>query len=271
MRDTKEQKIIVLTELNDSDNNLILHGIKIASIFKKELCLFHNYKKKGKSEYGNIRRILNDYKRVVKNTFPTLPVSSLITEGDLTYLLDILTDDYDAILILVRAHSFKKHAKSVRESPLPFLFINTDNTKITNYTRIVAPIDLRKENSDIALWCSYFGRFNNSEIIAIAANDKNKANIRMVTKNIVLIKKLLVKFNISHKIYKGKSSSLRIQSEALEFARSSKSDLMIILGSSVITPIDLLIGLPEHKIIKKAENFPVLVINPRRDMYILCD
>lgn len=89
--------------------------------------------------------------------------------------------------------------------------------------------------------------------------------------NVALSRKLFQKFKIEHKIFRGTKSSLQNSFEALDLALSSKSDLLIILGSSVITPLDWLIGLPEKKIIKRAENLPVLVINPQKDNYILCD
>jgi hypothetical protein len=82
---------------------------------------------------------------------------------------------------------------------------------------------------------------------------------------------LFQKFKIEHKIYKGAKSSLQNAFEALDLALTSDCDLLVILGSSVITPLDRLIGLPEKKIIKKAGNLPVLLINPRKDNYILCD
>jgi hypothetical protein len=89
--------------------------------------------------------------------------------------------------------------------------------------------------------------------------------------NVAICKKLFQKFKIEHKIFRGTKSSLQNSFEALELALSSESDLLVILGSSTITPLDLLIGLPEKKIINRAENLPVLFINPRRDNYILCD
>jgi len=133
------------------------------------------------------------------------------------------------------------------------------------------PVDIRKENSDAALWCSWFGRFNKSEVVVIGANDKDREMQKMVGHNILLAKKLFNKFQIRHKVYKGIKSSLGNAFEALELAKSSESDLLVILGSSTITPLDWLIGLPERKIIKQAEQLPVLFINPRRDNYILCD
>jgi hypothetical protein len=44
-----------------------------------------------------------------------------------------------------------------------------------------------------------------------------------------------------------------------------------LLGSSFITLLDLLIGLPEEKIVKKADHFAVLVINPKRETYLVCE
>jgi len=57
----------------------------------------------------------------------------------------------------------------------------------------------------------------------------------------------------------------------LELALSSNCDLLIILGSSNITPLDWVVGLPERKIIDNAGAIPVLIVNPRKDNYILCD
>ncbi len=130
---------------------------------------------------------------------------------------------------------------------------------------------MRKENKDLALWGSYMGRFNNSEILTLAANDKDKTNKKQVSLNILSIKKLLHKLNIQHSIFKGKKNSFGIQYEALDIAKKQYLDLLIILGSTTITFADKIIGLPEKKILKKAGDIPVMIINPQRDMYIMCD
>src|SRR5690606_27146740 len=110
-----------------------------------------------------------------------------------------------------------------------------------------------------------------SEVVIVAANDRSKYEQHKVAKNIMVIKQLYKKFKVRHKIYKGVKSSFGNAFEALEVAKNSNCDLLIILGSSVVTPIDLIVGLPERKIVKRAGELPVLVVNPRRDNYILCD
>lgn len=269
MAEKKDQKIIVLAENAESDKILILHGIKLAGAFKKELCLLYVHPENKKS--NQISETLDGYKKVVGNEIPTLRVSTLILTGKPEGLMEDLADKYEAVLIISRASRFQKLSGVLRVSPIPFLFVNETRTEIPEYKKIVLPVDLRKETKDAVLWASYFARFNNSGVNVLAATDKNKENIRSVTKNILSIKNLFSKLNIAVKVFKGKQNSLNIQFEALELAKSSGADLIIVLGSSYISFIDLLIGLPEKKMIKKAGDLPVLIINPRKDMYILCD
>lgn len=270
MSEKKEQKIVVFTTLTPSDKTLILNGINLASVFKKELCLVYRMKYKDSKKSKTFKQKLVEYTIPIKREIPTLKTSVLLLKKKLREAPDILADDHEAILFIADAGQFNKFSKAVTESPVPFLFVHSE-TSLSSFKTIVLPIDLRKENSDSALWTSWFGRFNQSEIIAIAANEKNKESQKEVARNVTLAKKLYLKFNVTHKMFKGRKSSLQNSYEALEFAISEKADLLVLLGSSVITPLDWLIGLPERKIIRNAENLPVLLVNPRRDNYILCD
>ena len=271
MAEVKHQKIVVLLSLNLTDKNLILNGIRIATIFRKELCLCYNYSKKEKHKKDEFRDQLTAYLIPVKNELPGLPISTLLLSESLTDLPEKLADNYEGILVISGTSEFSKYAKSIAESSIPFLFVNEKEEQLSEFKKLILPIDLRKENSDSALWCSYFGRFNSAGIIVVAANDKGKDEQKQVSVNVALSKKLFQKLKIEHKIFRGTKSSLNNSFEALDLALSSQSDLLVILGSSVITPLDLLIGLPEKKILKRAGSLPVLVINTRKDNYILCD
>jgi len=271
MPEKKDQKIIVLMTLTPSDKTLITNGIKISSIFKKELCLVYNCKKKEKKQHLKYKALLNEVVPPIKKELPGIKISTLLLFDSKITLTNKLADDYEAIFIIARASDFSKHSSSLAESVIPFLFINENRETVPEFKKLILPIDMRKQASESALWGSYFGRFNKSELVLIAANDKGKEEEEQIAKSVVLSKKLFKKFNISHKVFKGSKGSFRNSFEALEYANSSDCDLLVILGSSTITPLDLLIGIPERKIINKAGNLPVLVINPRRDNYMLCD
>lgn len=271
MQTIKAQKIVVFLRINENDKNLILNGIRIAYIFKKELCLFYHQKKEKGEEIEKIRATLSTYIDTVGIELPGLPVSSLILNKSMEELPDLLADDYEAIILLADAARFSDYSKALAESPVPFLFIHGKTQKVFDFKKLVVPFDLRKECSESAIWASHFGRFNQAAVVVVAATHSWKEEQNEVTRHVAFAKKLFQKFKIEHKIFRGNTSSLRITFEALDLALSAECDLLVILGSSVITPLDLLIGLPENKIMKKAGELPVLVINPAKDNYLLCD
>jgi hypothetical protein len=270
MTATRDQKIIVLTELKPTDNSLILNGIKIAFLFKKELCLLYNYRKKDKKFHSDFKKTLQSYVVPLKKDLPHLKVSTLLLSESKSDLSDVLAEKYEAIFMVANSIQFKRYSRVLSDSSIPLLFVRPES-KIMQFNHLVQPIDLRKENADSSLWCSYFGRFNQAEIVVVAANDKGKKEKRQLANNVEQARKLYRKFKIQHKIYKGSKSSFRNSFEGLHLALSSDCNLLVILGSSVVTPLDLILGLPERKIIQRAGNLPVLVINARKDNYILCD
>lgn len=270
MSEKKEQKIIVFTTFTTADKTLILNGIKLASVFKKELCLVYQTNNRKTINSEKIKQRLMAFTVPLKQEIPTLKTSVLILKANLREAPEILADDHEAILLVADSTRLKTYSKAVTESPVPFLFVHS-NGPVSMFKNIVLPIDLRKEISDSTLWSSWFGRFNQAHVIAIAANDKNRESQTQVARNVDFAKKLFLKLNVSHKLYKGRRSSLQNSFEALDFAQSENADLLILLGSSVITPLDWMIGLPERKIIRNAGSLPVLLVNPRRDNYILCD
>ena len=270
MSGKKEQKIIVLTSLSEDDRHLILYGSILALQFKKELCLAFLLNRKNRNNKSNIKIQLNAHLQPLKEKNPSLKTSVLLLEESRVNLPELLADDYEAILLVARAKDYKQYSSAVTRSPIPFLFTNMA-ASFSGIKKIIMPLDLRKENSDALLWGSWFGRFCNSVITLVAANDKDGDSKRQVHQNVMLSKKLFEKTGVLFKIIKGTRSSLFNSFEATDFAMNEDADLLIILGSSTITPLDWLIGLPERKIIKKAGKMSVLLVNPRRDNYILCD
>lgn len=271
MSENRQQKIVVLLSFTPSDKNVVLNGIKIAGIFKKELCLLYNFSKKEKQKKDSLKAKLQDYVFSIISEIPSLRISFLLISEKRSYLPEILADEYEAIIIIAAASEFSTYSKSVRESVVPFLFVNGYCDLIPDFKKVILPLDFRPENKDSTLWASYFGRFNRSEIVIINASDKGKEVQHLVAKNAFLAKNLFMKFKIEHRIFKGSKSSFRNSFEALQLAQTSNSNLLIILGSSSITPLDWLIGLPERKIVKQAVDLPVLIVNPRKDNYLLCD
>ena len=264
------QKIAVLLNLSDSDNMLIMNGIKLTSIFRKELLLVHYSKRESGKWPDSVKQRLHNLVIYYNKEVPGLKISGLCISGPASDLSLRLADENETIIIISDSKEYGKYSSAVSRSPVPFIFINPE-AGLSEFRKLVLPVDLRKGNSDSALWSTYFGRFNNSEIIVVAANQKGKYEKRQVAENTLIADKLMKKFQINHKIVRGRKSSLHNTFEAFNLALSVNCDLFVMLGSSTITPIDRLIGLPEKKIITHAGEVPVMLINSGLDNYYLCD
>jgi len=266
---TMNQKIVVFLGLGEYDANLIPYGVGLATVFRKELCLF--YHATGVYQADKCDLQLKEYRYSVQNHNPTLPVSILIAPFRKDKLAAVLSDEHEAILMVVGSSSFRRLSQSLQNSPIPFLFVNEKKPANVDFSRIFFPVDLRKQNKDAMKWIFYFGRYAGSEIIVIGAEDKWKSYREQVTSNLTAIKKNLLKYGINHKIYRGSRGSLGIHNEGFEAASRLHAGMMVLLGSSVFTLLDLILGLPEEKIVRRAKETAILVINPRRETYLVCE
>ncbi len=270
MKNLSEQKVTVFCDFSPSMNGTILHGIFITGFLGKELCLFSLTGKKSPNKEELLDR-LGEIARTIKSKAPQMVVSTLVLKGSLEQNAERLTEKYDSVILILNKQQLSKKLKALQESTIPFLFVDGKTTDLISYKHVILPVDYRKEMKETSLWASYLGRFNGAEVLVTAALEHNKENETKVKKNLIFIRKFLKKLQVQHVLQEGRSNSWKIQFEAMNNANQVNRDVLIILSSKNITLVDLLIGLPEKKIIRKAGRLPVLCINPSKDMNILCD
>jgi hypothetical protein len=185
--------------------------------------------------------------------------------------MDKLVNEYEAVLMVLHQADIKNFMRAFRESSIPFLFVNGSEPEYLRYKNVLVPVDYRKASKDTSLWASYFGRFNRSEIHVVYAHETNEYEAGRVTINANFFKKFLSSLYVRNQLIAGRSSSWGIVNETLSRAGEWEGDSMIFSGSSAITLIDLIIGLPEKKIVSNAGNLPIMLINPRKDICMMCD
>lgn len=263
------QKIVVLTTLGESDTPLIQCGIRVAAVFSKELCLF--YQAAGADHSLHLDHQLEEIRHRLQQEIPGLPVSAMVAPFRGERLATTLADEHEAIMIIAGASHFRQLAQSLQSSPIPFLFVNEKAPFVSDFRKIVFPVDLRHQNKDAMKWALWFGKHNQSEILAVGAHDRSREDQQQVDGLLAALKNLLSRAGVAHKIYRGTRSSLSVHTEGLVAAQQIGAGLFLLLGSSTITLLDLVLGLPEEKIVRHAGAIPVLVVNPRRETYLVCE
>lgn len=264
-----EQKIIVICDFSERMKEVIIHGARMADMLKKELCLTAIWK--DKSQKSEIQDKIVQTTRNLKLNLPDLPISWLLLQKSLRDNMQKLVDEYNGVLVVLHQTDIHWVLKAFQQSSIAFLFVNGELPRFLSYKNVLVPVDYRKASKETSLWASYLGRFNRSQVQLIYAHETNNEDAGRLMKNLEFFKKFLSSLNVRHQQIAGKASSWGICNETLNRADEWMGDLMIFSGSSSITLLDLMIGLPEKRIVKKAGHLPILLINPRKDICMMCD
>ena len=191
-----------------------------------------------------------------------------VTINDLNNI-DNLVEQEDAALLIIGINNNKEiqyHLNKCRQLRVPYIFIK--NTTNTNYDikTILLPITNLEEEREKAPFASSFARHFNCPITIYQPNDYGSK----AATNIEAIKNLLNTFNLNHTTTKGKKDSNNIELETAINNQTTNNALLIISASRDYGLDDIIFGPKERKIIKKT-NIPTMLINPRGDLYALCD
>lgn len=269
MSDISEQKVMVVCDFTDRMKDVILHGARFADILKKELCLLAVWK--NRDHQILVHQNLKATTQSLKSKLPSLQISSLLIKGSLRDNMVKIAKEYNAVLLILHQADIKSTLSAFRESYIAFLYVNGSEAINLRYKNVLVPLDYRKASKESALWASYLGRFNQSLVSVVYAKEKITDQAEKLSKNLNFMKKLFANLKVSHQLVQGKSGSWGIFNETLSRSVDLNGDVMVLVGSTYISFIDRIIGLPEEKMVKKAGHLSVLIINPQKEICVLCD
>ena len=176
-------------------------------------------------------------------------------------------EEKDAALLLIELTNKKniqQYLNLCRNLRIPYLFLQP-NTKY-NLSKISLPVTFLVEDKEKAPFASALGRFCNSQIIIYKPKDYGSKAQETINQ----CKTLFDSFSLNYIEKQGKKGSFGVEKEAVLNAKTDGCSLVIISASREYGLDDIIFGSKEKKILQLAK-VPVLLINPRADLYVLCD
>ena len=152
-----------------------------------------------------------------------------------------------------------------RELRIPYLFYK-DSFPALNLTKVILPIGFLEEELEKAQFAAAFGRFCGSEVKMLLANDYGSK----AATNAEKMKLLFDKFAFRYTQEKAVKDSFKVEAESIQVAEKENAGMIIISASRDYGLDDILFGPKEYHVVKKSP-VPVLLVNPRGDLYALCD
>ncbi len=181
-----------------------------------------------------------------------------------------ICEELDASFLLIQqvdnnSKSIRGSLNNCRELRIPYILYK-DSFGELDLQKVILPVGFLEEEIEKAQFASAFGRFCGSEIKMLLANDYGSK--AAVTAN--RMKLLFDKFDFRYTLDKGKKDSFKVETEAVQVAEDEHAGLIIVSASRDYGLDDILFGPKEYHVLKKA-SVPVLLVNPRGDLYALCD
>jgi hypothetical protein len=159
----------------------------------------------------------------------------------------------------------RRQLANCRDLRIPYLFYK-DSFGELDLKKVILPIGFLEEEMEKAQFASAFGRFCGTEVKLLLANDYgSKAAI-----NAEKMKSLFDKFDFKYTMEKATKDSFKVETEAIQVAENEQAGIIIVSASRDYGLDDMIFGPKEYHLVKKS-TVPVLLVNPRGDLYTLCD
>ncbi|MEI6677914.1 MAG: hypothetical protein WCL21_04855 [Mariniphaga sp.] len=265
-----EQKIFVWCDFLEGMEDAISHGMIIASILQKELCLFHFIGSKMHNSNELVENRLRGMVAKIVHLAPAIEISYLFRNQNIVETLAELAEQFECLVLVAHKRSVPELLPVLQYAAFPFLFISAQNNIDKIYKQIIVPVGYMKKSKDLALWASYLGRYNSAMIDVFVAAESSVADQKTVKSNVFSIRRLYSKFSFPFQIVDSQTPTWKIQKAALDHALKMKLGMVIIAASFKTTFLDSLLGLTERKVIGKSEELSVMCVNSHRDFYTFC-
>lgn len=170
-----------------------------------------------------------------------------------------------------KSWAIQHHLNDCREERRPYVFI-TNTMNIKPLHRLLVPVSMLEEEVYKAEMCTYIARKTGAHIILLRAHDYGSHAQQNTNRIITHIRSVAERTgeNITYEVVEAKKDSFSLIREASERQRDFQHDLLVLTASRDYGLDDILFGPPERYAIRHSL-VPVMLINPREDLFSLCD
>lgn len=169
-------------------------------------------------------------------------------------------------------HEIQQQLDNCRDERRPYLFITNTMRNILQLNRILVPITMLEEEVYKAEICTYLARKTGATILLLPANDYGthaRTNLNKILTHIQGVAER-TGVDIRHEIMEAKKDSFSLLKECVARQRDFGHQLLLLTASREYGLDDILFGPPERMAIRKSQ-VPVMLVNPRSDLFSLCD
>ena len=264
--DSQKQTILVPTDFTPVAGYAVAHAVKFSKILRKEITLLHIIRKD-----ADLHEAEQKITAQAEETFVTYRVKphTLIREGTIFSTIGEVANELNSDLVVMGTHGMHGIQKLTGSwalkvtvtSKAPMIIVQ-EPPKGDSISRIVFPVDFKKENKQKIGWACFIARLFNSKILVLKPTFKDRGFIRGIISNMMLTEKYFKNKEVDYEIFTAESKK-NFADQTIEFARKTQADLILIMTTKAINYADYILGASEQDSIANDAKIPVMCVNPR--------
>lgn len=194
------------------------------------------------------------FKSIEINELQEIAISCM--ENEANFLFIHLANKKSGLLLKV--------FENCRELRIPYLLCFNDINQL-KFEHLLMPVHFLVEEKGKAQYASALARFCKTSITLLKANDYGS---RAQSHSLQIIE-MLAKLNVNCDVVNAQMDSFKVDREAVRMTEN-KYDCLLLSASRDYGLDDLVFGPPEVRN-TKISPVPIIWVNPRGDLYALCD
>lgn len=266
----KKLNIIAIADASDYGRSALAYGHVLARIFGASLTVVTRF---GFTLEDKVQTTLSETEiqsSASENLilpegyfFPEILYSYAEKTNTIMFVIGVARDREDGLFHVRQAVRF------IQPSRLPVMTVGRTLPTETAFQQVVLPLDIERQAKEKALWAGYFSRFYQAAIHIVYPDYQDSGLKKQVTDNVAFVEKLYQNLDIKYEMHNVKPPR-NMDLFSITYAESLGATLSVAMMTGYRTLGDWLTGPRERKIIANPQQFPVLCINPREDLYVLC-
>ncbi|MDD4235275.1 MAG: universal stress protein [Bacteroidales bacterium] len=279
MKQRKDQEILVYDDFTQAGKKALEWGIFLSKNLKKQLFILHvinenspNSGEYGKDKFSNANNRLEKLCTEIEQEHQ-VKVAYAYEEGCTCTIINSNAEKRDSLFVIAAIHglneiqylSGKSLIKIVRKARIPYLVLHKESPAPELGKSFLFPISMQKEMKQKVGWATFFAFRMKIDIELFLPKERED-----IANNLQFAKKFFSSYELDYKEIFTNTSQFKINTEAIKYADTSRVLMMCVITTLNVSLIDRIIGLPESRLCSNSKRLPILLVNPRKDLYVPC-
>ena len=275
----KDQFVIAYLADLDQTDTVVDYARAVAKFLHKGLILlFVCDKRYTKLTSDDAQKRLS----AIKDKYPGEDINFCALKGNTREVISLLPTALNAVIVvagvnrkasLLNPTNPRRVLHDFGQCRTAYLTVQNNAPKTSGLHNVALRIDYNRESKEKLIWASYFARFNGSQLHVMHETYNDSGLRTKFDNNMLFLDKFFAGLGVGYDSETMPGNANFPDKSAIQQAAAKGYDLMVCTTTDTreMDLLDWFVGAQETRTIKNKQHLPVLFINPRDDIYVLCD